>query len=156
MINLQNPNVPMPLQAIEIDAIVMDLQYKLETNLIWLTHGYARAYRHFQFDNGKFNYYPEVYNGVENGQPVYYQPKPDNDKEGICYFVVGKEKPSNFEPNHFNYIAHDLSAVFWVNLDLINKASLTTELITQQLIAEARGVLTYNIILIVTDYKTSS
>ena len=146
MINLQNPNVPTPLQAVEIDAIVMDLQYKFETNLIWLTHGYARAYRHFQFDNGKFNYYPEIYNGVQSGKPVYYQPKPDNDKKGICYFVVGKEKPSNFEPNQFNYLGHEVGIVFWVNLDLINKASLDTELITQQLISEVRSVLTRKLI----------
>lgn len=142
MIHLQNPNVPIPIQPIEIDAIVLDLQYKLDSNLIWLTHDYARAYRHFQFENGKMNYYPEVYNGIVQDTPSYYQPKPDNDKKGICYFIVGKEKQTAYAPNQYNYLQHEIGIVFWVNLELINKDSLSTELITQQLISEVRNVLT--------------
>lgn len=142
MINLQNPNIPIPQVAIEIDALVYDLQLKLETNLAWLTHAYGRAYRHFQMDNGKMMFYPEVYNGNKTGKPDYFQPRPDNDKKGQCYFVVGKEKQEDFVEHDYNYLSHDFDIVFLVNLELINKGSLETELITQHLIRDVRNVLT--------------
>lgn len=142
MINLQNPNVPFPQVPIEIDALVYDMQLKLDTNLAWLTHAYARAYRHFQIDNGKMMFFPEVYNGNETGKPDYFQPRPDNDKKGQCYFVVGKEKQNDFVEHDFNYLSHDLDIVFLVNLELIDKNSLDTELITQHLIRDVRNILT--------------
>lgn len=146
MVNLQESNIPNPLQPIEIDAFLVDMLYKFKTNLGWLSHGYSRAYRHFQNDNGKNNFYPEVYAGTVKGVPTYVQPTPDNDKKGICYFVVGKEKPNPFNAFNFNYISQEIGIVFWVNLSLINEGSLDTELITQQLIAEVRDVLTRKII----------
>lgn len=142
MINLQNPNIPIPLMPIEIDALIYDLQLKLDTNISWLTHSYARAYRHFQMDNGKMMFFPEVYKGVEGGKPTYFQPRPDNDKKGQSYFVVGKEKQKDFVEHDFNYLEHDFDIVFLVNLKLINEGSLDTELITQHLIKDVRNILT--------------
>lgn len=142
MINLQNPNVPIPNVAIEIDAVVQDLQLKLDTNLAWLTNAYARAYRHFQYDNGKMMFFPEVYIGKPQGTPNYFQPRPDNDKKGQSYFIVGKEKQKGFVQHDFNYLSHDFDIVFLVNLKLIDDESLETELITQHLIREVRNVLT--------------
>lgn len=142
MINLQNPNLPIPVMAIEIDALIYDLQLKLDTNLLWLTNSYRRAFRHFEIQNGKMLFYPEVYIGKPTGVPNYFQPRPDNDKKGQCYFITGQEKQEKFEENGFNYLSHDLDIVFLVNLKLIDDTSLETELITQHLIRDVRSILT--------------
>lgn len=138
MINLQNPNVPIPSAPTEIDAAIYDMQLKLETNISWLTNSYGRAYRHFQIDNGKMNFYPEIYIGDNK----YHQPRPDNDKKGQSFFIVGSEEQLDFSEHDYNFLKHEVSIVFSVNLELINKASLSTELITQSLIKDVRNVLT--------------
>ena len=42
MILLQNPNMPVPTNAVEIDAAILDIKGHLETGLTWLTNGYGR------------------------------------------------------------------------------------------------------------------
>ena len=142
MINLQNPLPPNPVNAIEIDSIVRDLQMKLDTNLTWLSHNYARAYRHLKRQDGRTIYFPEVYMGIKNDEPQYYRPTPDNDKKGMCFFVVGKEEYPEFEKQQHNYIEHTVGVVFWVNLKLIDETLLNTEVFTQNLIRDVREVLT--------------
>lgn len=142
MINLQDPLINTPLFLVEVDKYVFDIQTKLEINLSWLTHAYARAYRHIKIKDGKKIYFPEVYTGIKKGNPTYYRPTPDNDKKAMMFFVVGKEEVIDFQKNQKNFLKHDLSLVFWCNLALINNAILETEIFTQNLIQEVRNVLT--------------
>ncbi|MDB0602165.1 hypothetical protein PL373_13605 [Tenacibaculum maritimum] len=142
MVTLQNPNIPVETQPIEIDAVVQDIQTKLDTNLSWLSHAYARSYRHVERKDGKYLYFPEVYIGKKGAKKYdYHRVTPDNDKKGMCFFVIGKED-NDFTQNDFNYLSYDLGIVFWVNLQKINDTLLETEKFTQHLIRDVREVLT--------------
>lgn len=145
MINLQNPSIPLPTTSIEIDAVVLDIQAKLDTNLLWLTNSYGRAYRHIKRKDGGLMYVPEVYVGIKKGVPTYTPMTPDNDKKGMCFFSVGKEE-IDFSENEYNFISHSVGIVFWVNLKSINNNLLSTELFTQNLISEVRSILTRKLV----------
>lgn len=142
MINLQGPSINGPLQSIEIDKAILDLQIKFDTKLSWLSHNYARAYRNKKTTNGKGMYYPEIYTGKHNNQYLYHRATPDNDETGKCFFIVGKEKYGNFNEREYQYVKHDLGIVFNANLSKINDVLHTTEDFTQHLIRDVREVLT--------------
>ena len=139
MINLQNPTIPNPLEAIEVDKAVYELQLLLDTKLDWLTYSFGRAYR-FLDKNGKKMYFPEVYKGGSNFS--YTRVTPDNDKKGTCFFVVGKEEVFDYEPHQKNFLKYNLGILFWVNLKKINEGLLQNEIFTQNLIRDVRRVLT--------------
>lgn len=142
MIKLQDPSVPQPTQAVEIDKAISELQVALDANLNWLTHDYGRAYR-FIAKGDKKLYFPEVYIGGEKRS--YHVVSPDNDKKGTCFFVVGREDNKDFDFNQYNYLEYNVGIVFWVNLELINGALLDTEYFTQNLIKDVRDILTRKI-----------
>lgn len=146
MTNSQDLTVKVPVSPIEIDQHIYDLQTKLSFKLNWLTHDYGRAYRNIQLKDGSRMYYPEIYRGVFKNTPSYLPANPDNDKKGICFFVVGPEVIPDFKPNTQNFIEHSVGIVFWVNLKLIDPVLLDTELFTQHLIRDVRNVLTNNMI----------
>lgn len=137
MINLQNPQIPPPTQAIEIDKAVYLLQLELSNKLGWLSHDYGRAYRFFEKEGRKL-YFPEVYKGDYN----YYRVTPDSDSSGSCFFVVGKEENKDYAPHLKNNLTFDVSIIFWVNMKLINETLAKNEIFTQNLIKDARRVLT--------------
>lgn len=139
MTNLQDPSVPAPVAAIEIDEAIYNLHLKLETSLDWLTHGYGRAYR-FQEKKNKRLYIPEIYIGGD--RKSYHAVTPDNDKKGLCFFVVGKEENKDFDQFHHNFLQWNVGIVFSVNLKAINEALLGTEIFTQNLIRDVRHLLT--------------
>lgn len=139
MINLQDPNIPAPTMAIEIDKAIYEMQILLETNLDWITHGYARAYRHIEKTNGKY-YFPEVYIGGDKNN--YHRVTPDNDKKGMFFFVVSEEKQTGYETGQYNFLKWDVGIIFWVNTELINKPLSENEIFTQNLIRDVREVLT--------------
>jgi len=134
--SLQDPSVTLPTALVGIDRVVNDIQLKLDTNLIWLTHDYGRMYRNVKKSNGSTLFFPEIYLGGKE----YYRPTPDNDKKGMIYFVVGQEETPEFLSDSYNYLTYDIGIVFWVNLGLIDPALLQTEIFTQNLIEEARNV----------------
>lgn len=143
MTYLQNPNIPTPTMAVEIDKIIEELKNLLGLKHLWLTHPYGRAYKNLKIErDNNYYYYPEVYKGKEQGVPAYHIIKPDNDKKGQCFFIVGKERQLSFERNVFNMLEYDLSLVVMVNLELIDTATLNNELITQMLIRDVRQTLT--------------
>lgn len=139
MINLQNPQIPAPIQAIEIDKAIYELQILLDTKLNWLTHSYGRAYR-FVEKVEKRLYIPEIYVGGDKFS--YTKVSPDNDKKGTCFFIVGKEENYDYSQHQKNNLRYDVGIVFWVNLKLINEALLKNEVFTQNLIRDVRDVLT--------------
>ena len=139
MINLQDPQIPEPIQAIEIDKAIYELQTLLDTKLNWLTHSYGRAYR-FVEKVEKRLYIPEIYVGGDKYD--YTRVSPDNDKKGTCFFVVGKEDNYAYETHQVNNLRYKVGIVFWVNLKAINRDLLKNEKFTQNLIRDVRHVLT--------------
>lgn len=141
MVNLQNPTIPAPIQAIEIDKAIYELQLLLDTKLDWLTNSYGRSYRFIE-KREKRLYIPEIYIG--GNKYDYIKTSPDNDKKGTCFFVVGKEENYNYAPHQKNNLKYNVGIIFWVNLELINKPLLRNEIYTQNLIRDVRNVLTMN------------
>ena len=139
MIKLQEPTIPLPTMLVDIDKAIHELQLRLDTNLSWLSHSYARAYRFVQEGENRL-YFPEIY--VAGDKKEYYRVTPDNDKSGMCFFVVGNEVHNSFLQNNFNYISWDIGIVFSANLEIINKPLLQTEYFQQNLIRDVREVLT--------------
>lgn len=139
MINLQDPQIPPPIKAVEIDAAIYELQVALDANLNWLSHNYARAYRYIE-KNGSKLYFPEIY--VGGAKKAYYRVTPDNDKSGVCFFVVAREEVVDYMANNKNLLRYKVGVVFQVNLGLINSSLLENEKFTQNLVRDARRVLT--------------
>ena len=142
MILLQNPSVPTPTNPVEIDAAILDIKAKLESNLTWLTNGYGRTYKNLDSRNGTTVFYPEVYLGTQNNSQRYVNISPDNDKQGQCFFYVFRENILQFNTNQYSYLSYDTAIIFSVNMDLINSTILETEIFQQNLVAQARDVLT--------------
>ena len=130
MIGLQDPTIPPPIQAIEIDKAIYELQMVLDTNLNWLTHAYGRSYRFIEKTEKRL-YIPEIYKGGVRNE--YVKVTPDNDKKGTCFFVVGKEDNYSYEAHQINNLKYEVSIIFWVNLKAINEALLENEIFTQGL-----------------------
>lgn len=142
MIQLQHSDSLQPLQAIEIDYAILDLQTKLRTELNWLSHAYGRAYRIDKQGEEKRLVLPEVYIGNTDGKYTLLPTTPDNDKKAVSYFVVEKEKQVKYEPNGSNYLSWNVGAIFWANLEEINLDLAKNEDFTQVLIKEVRNVIT--------------
>ncbi len=146
MILLQNPNMPVPVNAVEIDAAILDIKGHLETGLTWLTNGYGRTYKNLDARNGTTVFYPEAYLGEQNNSHRYINLSPDNDKQGQCFFYVVKENISQFQPGMYSFLSYDTAIIFSVNMELINDALLQTEIYQQILVAQVRDVLTRDLL----------
>jgi len=142
MILLQNPSVPTATNPVEIDAAILDIKAKLESNLTWLTHGYGRTYKNLDARNGTTVFYPEVYLGTQNNSQRYVNISPDNDKTGQCMFYVFRENIQQFNTNMYSFLSYDTAIIFSVNMELINSSVLDTEIFQQNLVAQVRDVLT--------------
>jgi hypothetical protein len=142
MILLQDPNMPVPTNAVEIDAAILDIKAHLETGLTWLTNGYGRTYKNLDARNGVTVFYPEAYLGEQNNSHRYINLSPDNDKQGQCFFYVVKETISQFQPGMYSFLSYDTAIIFSVNMELINDVVLQTEIFQQNLVAQVRDVLT--------------
>lgn len=143
MTNLQNPPINPHVNAVEIDRVVDNILLQLNLNVSWMTHGYARAYRHIKRKDGALLYFPEVYTGKHDEKHKYYRPTFDNDKKGMCFFVVEKGVHQNHEQNQSTYIKHRVGLVVQANMELIDPVLLETDDFTQNLIIDVRDTLTY-------------
>lgn len=146
MINLQHYDSLEPAQPIEIDWVVLDLQMKLKTNLSWLSHSYGKAYRIDKQGTEKRFILPEVYIGNTDGKYSLMPVTPDNDKKGIVFFVIDKEKQLTNDINSQNFLSWNVGIVFWANLEFINESFAKNQDYTQNLIKEVRDILTNEII----------
>lgn len=142
MIALQHIDSLEPLQPIEIDFAVLDLQTKLRTNLEWLSHSYGKAYRMDKQGQEKRLILPEVYIGNTDGKYSLLPVTPDNDKKAISFFAIDKERQLGFESNSQNYLAWNVGLIIWANLELINENLAKNEDFTQVLIKQTRDVIT--------------
>jgi hypothetical protein len=142
MINGQNPTLPTPTDPVEIDQAIQDLQLRLSTNLVWLTHGYGRAYIHVDETKSKKYTYPAIYLGKQNTAYNFFLASPDNDKTGQSFFLVDTERVQNFALGQYNMLQYSMSIVFTVNLKLANELLSETENFQANLIQQVRQVLT--------------
>lgn len=146
MIALQHYDTLEPAQPIEIDWAVLDIQMKLKTNLAWLSHSYGKAYRIDKQGQEKRLILPEVYIGNTDGKYSLMPVTPDNDKKGVVFFVIDKERQLTKDMNTQNFLSWNVGIVFWANLGLINEAFAKNQDYTQNLIKEVRDVLTNKLI----------
>ena len=137
MINLQNGSIPTPVDAIEIDKAILDLQTRLSASLSWLSHGYGKTYRNIDVSQSLTVYFPEVF----LGNNAYMRVTPDNDKQGQSLILVGNEDVLDNDLGQNSHLQYDVSIIFTANLKLINSTLLETEYYQQNLIRDVRHVL---------------
>ncbi|QHB40978.1 hypothetical protein HWC99_gp47 [Flavobacterium phage vB_FspS_tant8-1] len=137
--NLQNKPIVVG-SPIEIEFACDEIRKVLST-LSWIDRPYFIAQRFFKTQNGRSFYFPETYAPDKAGSRNYQRLTPDNDFKGQFFFMVGTGRPE-FEPNQFNFISYPVGIIFSVNLELIDKMKLDNGLFTQELIREARRLLT--------------
>lgn len=155
MSDLQNKPVIVG-SPIEIEDAVNQVRLKL-ADLPWVDHPYFIAQRFFRKDAtiNRLFIYPETYAIEEPGRINYKRLTPDNDFKGMFFFMVG-DGSNDFEPSQFNFLTFPVSIIFSVNLALINQAKLDQGLFTQELIRDARRVLTNEMISFDFDYNIIS
>lgn len=133
-----------------IDSAVNELRLLLG-GLTWVSHPYhiAQRFRRMASEKEgktgveqakKLYVYPEMYVGKDDKMP-YHRLTPDNDYTGMFFFMVGKGE-IEYNPNEYNFINYPVSIIFSVNLATVNKTKLKEYLFTQELIEEARRLLT--------------
>lgn len=139
---------------IEIEFAVNEIR-KILATLPWMSHPYFIAQRFYREKGGKVFYYPETYakdpNSTKDTDP-YHRLTPDNDYKGMCFFMVG-EGSNDFEASSENFITYPVGIIFSVNLSLINQVKLDAGLFTQELVRDARRLLTNTMINHDFDYK---
>jgi hypothetical protein len=138
--NLQNRTITIGT-PVEVESAVNDIRTVL-MNLPWIDRPYFIAQRFFKTENGRSFIYPETYAPDKPGSRNYQRVTPDNDYLGSFFFLVGSGKQKEFSANQYNYLNYPVSIIFSVNLDLIDKAKLNDGLFTQELIRDARRLLT--------------
>lgn len=113
------------------------------SSLPWLTHPYHIAHRFVRIKDKKKFYYPETYVGGGNGIYNYHRLTPDNDYIGMCFFLVGDEKPLDTEKQ--SYLEYPVSIIFSCNLKRIDNVRLENDKFTQELIRDVRQLLVRNL-----------
>ena len=151
MADLQNKPVIIGV-PIEIEDAVNQIRLKL-ASMTWVDHPYFIAQRFFRKDatTSRLFIYPETYAPESPGRRDYKRLTPDNDFTGMFFFMVG-DGSNDFEPNQYNFLTYPVSIIFSVNLELIDEAKLNDGLFTQELIREARRILTDEMISFDFDY----
>ena len=142
MINGQNPTLPTLADPVEIDQAIQDLQLRLSTNLVWLSHGYGRAYIHVDETKSKKYTYPAIYLGKQNNTYNFLLASPDNDKTGQSFFLVDTERVRDYTVGQYNMLEYSMAIVFTVNLKLVDELLSETENFQANLIQQVRQVLT--------------
>jgi hypothetical protein len=139
--SVQNPTIPTATQAKGIDAIILDLQTHLDTELVWLTNGMGRAYRLSKVRTDQTTVFlPEVYLGVANRYD-YFAATPDNDKQGQNVFFVGDAILPDQQKGFYGWLEYEVGIIFNANLETIDSALLVTEDFTEHLIQDVREAL---------------
>ena len=141
----QNPNIPIPVNPVEIDRAIVDLNAVLLGQLSWLEFGYGRAWKKLDNTGTKNGYFPLVYRGKIKDDWRYFNATPDNDKIGQCFFLVKKQKSLSNNTWGYGYLEYDVSIIFSVNLQKINDTLLETEIFTENLVKQVKDVLRGNV-----------
>ena len=137
---------------VEIKKACNDIRLDL-SNLSWIDKPFLIAERFYRKKNNREYFYPETYVGGEN--KPYHRLTPDNDYRGSFFFFVG-DSTNQFNSGQYNFITYPVAIIFQVNLKKIDENILAgdpgyiirhkNELFTQELIREARRLLTNNVV----------
>ncbi len=136
---------------IEIELAVNEIR-KILATLPWVSHPYFIAQRFYRKKEGRSFYYPETYAPENPGSNNYHRLTPDNDYKGMFFFMVGTGT-NDFEANSENFITYPVGIIFSANLSKIDQTKLDNGLFTQELIRDARRLLTNTMINHDFDYK---
>lgn len=137
MSNVQNPTIPTPTQAKGIDAVILDLQTHLDTELSWLTNGMGRAYQLSKVRTNQTTVIlPEVYLGGDRFK--YFAATPDNDKQAQNIFFVGTGTYPNEQLGFYGILEYEVALIFSANLDLYDNTLTPTEDATEHLMEDVR------------------
>lgn len=142
---------------IEIEKAVNDIRVALSA-LTWIDRPFFIAQRFYRLQDGQTFYYPETYapevtvGTKQNNYSNYARLTPDIDFNGMFFFMVGTGDNDYF-PSEQNYIEYPVSIIFSVNLDKIDKTKFANGLFTQDLIRDARRILTTKQIPLGLDYS---
>lgn len=138
---------------IEIESAVNEIRLALAAGLPWVTNPYFIAQKFLKKEPGGQTFiYPETYAPTKPGLYDYHRLTPDNDYKGMFFFMVGPGE-NNFRAGQKNFLTHNVSIIFSVNLKLIDPVKLNAGLFTQELIRDARRVLTSQAINFVFSYN---
>lgn len=143
IVNLQNSPITVYQPAIEIDDACNQLRVLLGA-LPWIDFPYFIAQRFEREKNGRRYIYPEVYSrdvNTPDEKYPYHRLTPDNDYMGMFFFFVN-DNTNAFQRYQYNWLTYDVAVIFSVNLESIDQVKLQTGLFTQELIRDARRVLT--------------
>ena len=138
MTKSQNPNIPTPVNPVEIDRAIVDLNSFMVSSLSWLESGYGRAYKKLDVTAGKNGYFPLVYRGKIQQDFRYFSATPDNDKIGQCFFLVRRQNLLQQNSGLYGYLSYEVSIIFSVNLEKVNEVLLETEIFTENLIKQVK------------------
>lgn len=132
--NVSNP--------VEVDAACESIRRLLAENLPWVSHPYHIAQRFYKLEGTRSFYYPETYlpNGNDPNKS-YHTLTPNNAYKGMFFFVTGTTKTA-FEAGGKNMLVVPVGLIFSVNLELIDCEKLKRYLFTQELLSQARQLLT--------------
>ena len=141
MSSYANPSVPIPPNAVFVDALIGKLQ-TLFGSLSWLTHSFGRSYIKKTNRDGQEFSEPWVYQS--NGE--YYSVEFNDNLQAMSFFEVGTQTLNgDFERNVTNYYDVELGAIFWVNLSKINSTKGANYYFTEELKKDIRNKLTNSI-----------
>lgn len=139
---------------IEIEFAVNEIRKVLAT-IPWITHPYFIAQKFATTIDGRRFVYPETYAPTKLGSMEYMRLTPDNDFNGMIFFMVGSGT-NDFEANQENFITYPVSIIGSANLKNIDAAKLNAGLFTQELIRDVRRLLTTTMINHNFDYSIES
>lgn len=142
---LQEGNITIG-NPVGIDAAINKIRLKL-AELSWITHPYFIAQRFAEVQQDKTTLLlPQVYSRAPNAPVGKYDYKtltPDNDFTGMLFAYVPVGRNATQDPIE-NFIRYNVSFIFCVNLDLIDRAKLQNGLFTRELMRDVRRVLGAN------------
>ncbi len=147
-VNLQDAPITIG-NPIEIERACNEIRLDLAAGLPWLSHPYFIAERFARRKGSRLYYFPETYSRTPTGDPnetpaekyPYHRLTPDNDFSGMCFFYI-RDMRNLFTKYSYNYLQYRVALIFSVNLHLIDQAKLEQGLFTQELIRDARRILT--------------
>ena len=141
MSSYANPSVPIPPNAVFVDALIGKLQ-TLFGSISWLTHSFGRSYIKKTNRDGVEFAEPWVYQSNGNYYPVEF----NDNLQAMSFFEVGTQTINgDFERNITNYYDVELGVIFWVNLSKINSTKGANYYFTEELKRDVRNKLTNSI-----------
>lgn len=125
---------------VEIESAVNDIREDLSV-LPFIDKPFFIAQKFLKKQNGRSLFFPETYAPTRPGEFEYHRLTPDDSIKGMFFFLVGTGSPGSFDPQGENFMTYPVSIIFSVNLKKIDPVKLDNGLFTQELVRDARRIL---------------